>query len=392
MASMKVHAERVEQLQSHNPVDVYAALRTIKNAIIGSSNKKALYFRLHIIPHVSSLLAMDDTDVQIRIQATTIVSSLAHKGEDAAKQLLDGGVMEPLVSQVMPGTDVVLMEASERALNALLSYTDTKMSVEEHAYTLVSYLLGIISEAKDSAQVLKMRAHARIELAVLILGKLCVTETRQFTVANAGAIDLLVPLLSWGYPRLQIATLQALSALSYENMEICRALATVPHDGRPFPASVLELARHQDPEIRLQACVCISNLSRMRVSGGAARDIQSIAVPALVKLLRCPGVSSLQVVQALGYLCHEDAEIQIAAKNAGAIADVIHILADIESQEGADFVDHEHNIQVAKAGFLTLGTIVSAGEECRTKAVESQALAYLVRAMSHRDDGIKAAA
>ncbi|KAJ2772004.1 hypothetical protein IWQ57_001954, partial [Coemansia nantahalensis] len=392
MASLQLHAEYVQQLQSSNPVDVYAALRTIKNAIIGSSTKKALYFRLHIIPHVSSLLAMDDTDVQTRIQATTIVGSLAHKGEDAAKQLLDGGVMESLVNQIMPGTDAMLMEVSERALNALLSYTDTKMSVEEYAFSLVSCLLGIIAEAKDSTQLFEMRAHARIELAVLILGKLCVTESRQFAVANAGTIDLLVPLLTWGYPRLQIATLQTLSALSYENMEICRALATVPHDGQLFLAIVLKLARHQDPEIRLHACVCVSNLSRMRASGSATRDIQNIAVPALVKLLRCPGVSSLQVVQALGYLCHEDAEIQIAAKNAGVITDVIRILADIESQEGIDFVDHEHNILVAKAGFLTLGTIVSAGEECRAKAVESQALTYLARAMGHRDDGIKAAA
>ncbi|KAJ2773578.1 hypothetical protein IWQ56_000931, partial [Coemansia nantahalensis] len=121
MASLQLHAEYVQQLQSSNPVDVYAALRTIKNAIIGSSTKKALYFRLYIIPHVSSLLAMDDTDVQTRIQATTIVGSLAHKGEDAAKQLLDGGVMESLVNQIMPGTDAMLMEVSERALNALLS-------------------------------------------------------------------------------------------------------------------------------------------------------------------------------------------------------------------------------------------------------------------------------
>ncbi|KAJ1732774.1 hypothetical protein LPJ61_001892 [Coemansia biformis] len=392
MASLQPHAEYVQQLQSPNPVDVYMALRTIKNAIIGSSTKKSLYFRLHIIPHVSALLAMDDTDVQIRIQATTIVSSLAHKGEDAAKELLEGGVMVSLISQIMPGTDALLMEASERALNALLSYTGTKMSAEEHTYSLVPYLLSIVTKAKDSAQIFEMRTHARIELAVLILGKLCVTESRQFTVANAGAIELLVPLLLRGYPRLQIATLRTISALSYENMEICRALAAVPHDGRALPAILLELAQHQDPEIRLQACVCISNLSRMRASGGAARDIQSIAVPALAKLLRCPDVGVLQVVQALGYLCHEDAEMQIAAKNAGVIADIIHIIAETESRDGADFVDSEHNIQVAKAGFLALGTIVSAGEECRTKAVENQMLAYLVRAMDHRDDGIKAAA
>ncbi|KAJ2781322.1 hypothetical protein H4R18_002950 [Coemansia javaensis] len=393
MASLPPPAQYIQQLQSPNPVEVYGALRTIKNAIIGSNAKKALYFRLEIIPHVCALLAMDDTDVQIRIQATAIVSSLAHKDEATAKLLVEGGVMAPLISQIVPGTDAVLVEASERALNALLSYTATKMGAEEHTYALVPYLLSIVAKGKELAQVVEMRTHARIELAVLILGKLCVTESRQFTVANAGAIDLLVPLLVRGHPRLQMATLQTLAALSYENPEICRALATVSHDGRALAAIVLELARHQDAEIRLQACVCVSNLSRMRVAGAAAaRDIQNVAVPALVKLLRCAEVGELHVIQALGYLCHEDADIQIAAKNAGAIADLIQILTKIEGQEGDDFVDHAHSVRVTKAALLAMGTIVSAGEECRAKAVESQALAHLVRAMGHGDDGVKAAA
>ncbi|KAI9502168.1 hypothetical protein GGI25_003376 [Coemansia spiralis] len=382
----------VQQLQSPDPVVVYGALRMIKNAIIGSSAKKLLYFRLQIIPNVSSLLAMDDTDVQIRVQATTIISSLAHKGEEVAKQLLETGVMTPLINQIIPGTDFTLMEVSERALNALLSYTSTKMSIEEHASIIVPYLISIIAEAKDNSNVHEMHTHARIELAVLILGKLCATEARQYMIANTGIIDLLVPLLLCSYPRLQISTLQALSAMSYENMEISRALSLMQHNGRSFLNIVLDLARHRAPEIRLHASICLSNLSRMRVVNGSMKDIQMVAVPALVKLLKCSQASALEVVQALGYLCHEDAEIQVAAKNAGAIVELMSILTEIENQEDADFVDQAHNAQVEKATLLTLGTIVSAGEECRAKAVECQAFSHLVRAMNHPDNGIKSAA
>ncbi|KAJ2203828.1 hypothetical protein IW145_003831 [Coemansia sp. RSA 521] len=383
--------QQIQQLQSTNPVEVYSALRTIKNAIIGSNAKKTLYYQLQIIPHVSSLLALDDTDVQIRVQATTIVSSLAHKGEDVAQQLVDGGVMEALIGQVMPGTDAALMEASERALNALLGYKATRMGAEEHTHTMVPYLLSIITEAKESPRMFEMRMHARVELAVLILEKLCVTEARQFTVANTGAMDLLAPLLQRGYPRLQVATLRAFAALSYENMEISRALATVAHDGRMFPQLVAELARHSDADVRLHACLCLANLSRMRALGDA-RAVLTVAVPALAKLLRGSDVPRLQVIEALGYLCHEDAEIQMAAKNAGAVSDLVAILAEIESQDGADFVDHARNVQETRAVFLALGTIVSAGEECRMRAVESHAMAHLVRALGHSDDGVKAAA
>ncbi|KAJ1799570.1 hypothetical protein LPJ59_001733 [Coemansia sp. RSA 2399] len=392
MASAQRSTHFIQQLQSPDPVEVYSALRMIKNAIIGSSAKKSLYFQLQIIPNVSSLLAMDDTDVQIRVQATTIISSLAHRSEEIARQLLDSGVMTPLMNQIMPGTDPVLIEASERALNALLSYTSTKMGIEEHARTIIPYLMSIIAETKDSSNVYEMHAHARVELAVRILGKLCATEARQYMVANTGVIELLVPLLPCCYPKIQVAALQALSALSYENMEICRALSLVSHKGRSFSAMVLDLARHHDPEIRLHACLCLSNLSRMRVASGWIKDIQTVAVPALVKLLKNLQVSSFDAIQALGYLCHEDAEIQVAAKNAGAIVELMSILTEIENQEEEYFVDQAQNTRVAKAALLTLGTIVSTGEECRVKAVECQAFSHLVRAMKHKDNGIKAAA
>ncbi|KAJ2909601.1 hypothetical protein GGI21_001722 [Coemansia aciculifera] len=132
-------------------------------------------------------------------------------------------------------------------------------------------------------------------------------------------------------------------------------------------------------------------MSRMRI-GDLLKDIQTVVVPALVKLLKVSDFSTLQVVQSLGYLCHEDADIQSAAKNAGVISELIRILSVIEGQESADFVDQEHNMRMVKGVFLTLGTIVSTNEECRRKAVEDQALVYLVRAMGHPDDGVKTAA
>ncbi|KAJ2496685.1 hypothetical protein IWW47_003754, partial [Coemansia sp. RSA 2052] len=391
MASTQQHAHFVEQLQSPDPVEVYSALRTIKNAIIGSTTKKSLYFRLQIIPHVTFLLAMDDTDVQIRVQATAVISSLAHKGEEAARQLLDSGVVSSLIAQIAPGSDAVLMEASVRALNALLSYESIKLGVEKHVSLLVPYLLSIITEAKDASRVYEMRAHARVELAILVLGKLCMTEARQYTIANTGVIDMLASLLLCGYPRLQIAALKALSALSYENMEICGALFLVKLKHKTYMEAILDLARHQDPDISLNACMCVSNMSRMRI-GDLLKDIQTVVVPALVKLLKTPGVLALQVVQSLGYLCHEDADIQSATKNAGVISELIKILSVIEGQENADFVDQDYNMRMVKGVFLTLGTIVSTNEECRRKAVEDQALVYLVRAMGHKDNGVKAAA
>ncbi|KAJ1957121.1 hypothetical protein EC988_000997 [Linderina pennispora] len=392
MISTQQHRQYIQQLQSSNPVEVYSALRTIKNTIIGSSIKKTLYFQLQIIPSVTSLLALDDTDVQIQVQATAIISSLAHKGEGAAKQLLDSGVLTPLINQIAPGSDPVLMEISERALNALLAYTSTKMGAEEHTGTMIPYLLSIVTEGKSIMSVYDMHSHARVELAVLILGKLCVTEPRQYTIADMGAISLLVPLLCQVYPRLQVATLRTLSALSYENGEICTALTNTGHNGKPFATILLDLARSHDPEIRLTACLCLSNLSRMRVASAPLKEVQTVVVPALVKLMACENLDKIQVIRALGYLCHEEDEMQKAARDAGAIVDLIKLLADIESEQDGDFVDIEHNTKLTKAILLSLGTIVSTDDECRRKAVDCSILRHLVLAMGSKDSEIRAAA
>ncbi|KAJ1932832.1 hypothetical protein FBU59_006234, partial [Linderina macrospora] len=206
-----------------------------------------------------------------------------------------------------------------------------------------------------------------------------------------GAIGLLVPLLCQGYPRLQIATLQALSALSYENAEICSALTSTGYNGKPFATIVLDLARSHDPEIRLSACLCLSNLSRMHASGAPIKEVQTVVVPGLVKLMGSESLDKIQVIRALGYLCHEEVEMQKAAKDAGGIVDLIKLLADIESEQDGDFVDVERNAKLTEVILLSLGTIVSMEDECRRKAVDCSILRHLVQAMGHKDSDIRAA-
>ncbi|KAJ1847349.1 hypothetical protein LPJ73_004279, partial [Coemansia sp. RSA 2703] len=244
------HRGYVAQVGSSDPDEVYGALRRIKNSVIGSSTKKALYMRLDVVAAVGAVLTSEQTSVGSRIQATAIAGSLARSrtaGAAAASGLAARGVVAALVRQLQAGTDERLVEASERALYALLAHDETLAAGGGGSgggeAALVEQVLGIISGSGSGAQEAGPRAAVRLELAVLIVARLCVSEARQYMVANTGVLAALVQQLGRAaHVRLQAATLQALAALSYENGEICAALAEA--DG--VAAAAVRLARASD--------------------------------------------------------------------------------------------------------------------------------------------------
>ncbi|KAJ2161694.1 hypothetical protein GGF46_001287 [Coemansia sp. RSA 552] len=380
---------QVEQLRSGTPAEVYGALRAIKNAVIGSSAQKAVYIELALVPSVCALVAQDDTDAQSREQATAIIGSLAHRSAKAAVALAAGGAVDALVRQLAPAAGDNIHEASARALNALLAHDTVQADLpDSYIAEAAAHLVRIIRNTVTAKRMHEMRGHARIEQATLALARLCTTSARQFSVAEAGAIDELGALLASGLPRLQAAALQALAALAYENDEA--AIQVSAYDDEDM--GIRALVRHRDPLVRLQACVCLANLSRVR--GGARCGESGSAVPALVGLLEPgPDPPALEAVRALAYLCHEDADMQAAATNAGAAQALLRIQARIDDAATADdFADHDAHLHVTRAVFMALGTLVSAGEDSRAKAVTQGALPHVVRALGHSDAHVRAAA
>ncbi|KAJ2386781.1 hypothetical protein GGI05_004278, partial [Coemansia sp. RSA 2603] len=385
------HRGYVAQVGSSDPDEVYGALRRIKNSVIGSSTKKALYMRLDVVAAVGAVLTSEQTSVGSRIQATAIAGSLARSrtaGAAAASGLAARGVVAALVRQLQAGTDERLVEASERALYALLAHDETLAAGGGGGgeAALVEQVLGIISGSGSGAQEAGPRAAMRLELAVLIVARLCVSEARQYMVANTGVLAALVQQLGRAaHVRLQAATLQALAALSYENGEICAALAEA--DG--VAAAAVRLARASDAHVRLHACRVAANLSRMRALAGG--DVQTVVVPALVRLVRAPA-ADVEAVRALGYVCHEDADVQAAARAAGAIDALVGRLSAAWAAAQGEFGDAARFAREARAAFLALGTVVSTSEDSRRAAVDAGAFTHIVRALAHDDSGVRAAA
>ncbi|KAI7823654.1 hypothetical protein BX661DRAFT_54207 [Kickxella alabastrina] len=160
-----IHSSRVQLLASADADQVYQALRAIKNSVIGSSSKKALYLQLQVVPAVGAVLTSSVASAASRVQATAIVSSLVRSsgadGAAAASALAAGGVVAALVQQLgaldappqQPGLAGAspqqlgaLVETSERALNALLAHRLPALEADDAAlHALLAHLLALVA-------------------------------------------------------------------------------------------------------------------------------------------------------------------------------------------------------------------------------------------------------
>ncbi|KAJ1910751.1 hypothetical protein H4219_006133 [Mycoemilia scoparia] len=431
------HRNLSQKLTSTNPVEVHDTLCDIKNAIIGSNSKKKLYCQLDIIPKILSILATPDIDTQIRIQATNIISSLSHcKQLEVARTLVQYGVIDTLVSFIAPGSDTVLMTSALRALKALFVFKG--IQVYESISSLVPYLLSIISNinllcaettttaaathsaATDNITTAVTKGGGRqgssssgseswglrIELAALVLAKVCNSEARQVAIINLGAVNSLVGLISVkdressNYLKLRIAGCKALSSLAYENAEIAQNLMIYSVNGGGGAASnvplldvLLELIKSTNEELRLNAARCLTNICHMVDSQDIQEKISLAVIPALIKLIKYTDVDINQVVQIFGYICHDREPIQMIAVNNGgleALNQYLRKLDEIESS-GDVFINSDTIAEKIKNILLTTGTITSSHEECRRKAESLGMASMFINKLEHKDPRIRTA-
>ncbi|KAJ1674705.1 hypothetical protein EV182_002736 [Spiromyces aspiralis] len=387
----------LSHLDSSNPQLILSALAAIRNDIIGSSSKKHIYHQLGIIPRVLSLMSSSNDFGEIRILAASVVASLAHSKQiDIAASLVESGAIDEFVLYIAPGSDDQIMVTALRALNALFSLKDIQYdSTDLFLGTMVQYLLGILSKVCDEMYVRSLSWRTRMELAALILAKICNTEARQMTVASMGAIPILVNLSRCDYVKLQVAGTRALGSLAYENGELSHKLLHFNEGGASLSERLLELVRSTDPAVRLSACVCLANICHMTDLSECFKRVTVAVVPALIKLIKYSDVDINMSVQTLGYICYDHEAMQLAAINNGALEALNKYIHKLDTEELEDeddgFVDHDALSEKSKHILLTIGTITSSHEECRNRAASLGMIPTFIKKLSHRNPSIRMA-
>ncbi|KAK3820329.1 MAG: armadillo-type protein [Benniella sp.] len=388
------HEAAVSQLgSSYPPAERIESLRFIKNNIIGNKTKKDLYIRLGVISRLRDIITVrDEKDPQLKTQAVIVLGSFAFGNESNILELVNSGVMGPVLNCLNPSGDPKLIEAAARTLNAI--FTSPKVSRQElfvgnHLNVMVQ-LLDVYSTSCYMGREAVLLHTA--ELVASIFAKCCEAPEHQIQIAESGAIPLLMRLLASGVSKSQEAALGALAALVKDNHVLAEHIAQTRMEKGERPAPyILQLVRDKSPTMRLAAITCLAYMDRVNVIREHSHDIQSIVLPKLVKMLQLTGVVQETAPKVLAHLIWESESMQVEVCKLDAIPKLASIISQVDEEDNVYGIVGRKD-KLKKNSLLALAAISQMKEDCREKVIEAKVLPHIVRAMSHPSVGVRAAA
>ncbi|CAG8494011.1 15221_t:CDS:10 [Acaulospora morrowiae] len=389
------HAQALVELDSPDPVIRVKALRFIKNNIIGNKTKKDLYISLDVIPKLVSFFKNKETiDPQVQIQAAIVLGSFAYGGESNVTELIKHDAVKPLLGCISIKNDPRLIEAAARALKAIYKCpTADKNDIfqDTHLRDLITLLNPDSLNPKTDRE--KIATIHTSELAATIIARCCETNEQQIQIANAGAFPALVKLLVCGFSKAQEAALDALAYLCRENAEYGKAIVETKSEANDSPVKImLNLIRDKSPTMQLVSAKCLTHLSRANAIMEYSNDIILIVLPTLVKLLDEKGPVREEAPQVLAYLICDNEELQKAACDSGAVLKLADFVTHVGDQDNSYYDPLGDSDKLKENALMALAAISSLTEDGRKLVVDAKIVPHIVKAMSHRSYGVRAAA
>ncbi|KAF2146012.1 uncharacterized protein K452DRAFT_294623 [Aplosporella prunicola CBS 121167] len=211
----------LDELRNPTSADAQvAALKQLKNFIVGHDQRKELAVRRGIVAHLARVLqanvkasgkrrqrqsnggaaaaqnAEQAQEDDMRLQATFIVESLAHGGAPFVTPILAGGLLQPLLGALSPAeAPPKLLTATLRTLIALSSATSTdpfpnstsaRIARELYYKPEGDSLLEIIAQRSNSWITLE-----QVGLAASLISKTCREESHKSFLVKSGVLDSL---------------------------------------------------------------------------------------------------------------------------------------------------------------------------------------------------------
>lgn len=209
-----------------SPASQVAALRALKNEIIGHEQKKEMWIGLGVVPPIARVLnthkgsgkrrhreapaglrypdrrAGRTDEEEARLQAIIIVGSLAYGGPAYVSPLYAGLVLPPLLFILSPAessSHVVL--AALRALNTVADSLALERPNPDSADDSLPGLLYVEQHVESLAQIIAQSSSSlivqqQISLAAALISKTCREEEHRKGLAKAGVLEALATRLA----------------------------------------------------------------------------------------------------------------------------------------------------------------------------------------------------
>lgn len=399
-------------LQALNGVNRLESIRTIKNQIIGSLSKKALFVSLGIIPLLVSIVA-NETDEEICAQTITVLGSFARGSQNESQAIVNEGCISILIEK-LSHSNPKIVSVCVATLKTICQAIETVPKEITKNHTTINILISLLN-----------RSNLDSESAAFLLGK-CGEELALLdsSIVKSSTIGLFA-LLNQNQ-KAQEAALEAISSLTYENPTICSEFSTLyVKPNITLIKFLVGLLKDKKPKIRLLACSILCNFKKDTTNKSTEfAAALKLLLPTLVKLLADSSVEiRIAAPLVLARVIENNEALQ---KSISTETDAISKLADFFKEDpnagsmsnggssssssvtsmgsngtGTDAVSFFYKIslqdkinqaKLKESALLALAAICSKREENRKQVVDAQLVPKLVLSLEHSEVNVRAAA
>lgn len=364
--------ELVGSLAATDSTSRLAALKSIKNSVIGNKRQKLSYVKLGAVQMLLHILSTEH-DPTLLVQAIQALGSFA-TSLDGVQSIIENSGADILLKS-LHNADPRVTHASLRALK--LFFTHSNQSVNK-IFDIPNSLEHIISMLSSSETRLA-------ESSATILARCGASPTFRNRIIAAGAIPPLLLLLRSSHMAKQSASLDALSAITSPPCTQKAASIAFEQDS-DIVALLLHFMKHSShPQTKFAASIALGHLiPYIPQNSTPSKEAAEHAVHAvLVKLLGEPTVGA-DATKALISMVKTNSSMQRVIVD----ADAIPRLADLLKPVSCTLVTPAQRADALNM----LGILSSSVEEFRRHVAECDTLQAIVAGLTDADPGVQAAA
>ncbi|EMR11215.1 hypothetical protein PNEG_00804 [Pneumocystis murina B123] len=384
------------------------ALRTLKNQIIGYSERKKYFIEHQILSILIHILSSPETLEESQIQAIFILTSLAQVGYSFTSRICQAGTLHHLFMIFITKTSSpILITASLKALATILASASIAVTIPEPA---IHHFVKIL--AKCCNQSSTPSEYFQASLVASIISACGKVPSQQNQLAQSGILDILIEIVSLFQDRsnqkpqqhfyrtkLLDAVLHALSSLTHNHDAHASQVAASyrsstsnnPNDVYPMITNLLKLAKDPCISIQLGASGCLANMYRSgAIPKKYSTDLELIVIPILIRLLDESYKVKEHSLLILAYLVTDSDEMQGAACDADVIRKLANILHHVNNNPSPEM--DNTNDKIIEAVLLAIAALTLFKDDYRKQVINAKIVPHIVSALSHQSAEVRVAA
>nr|CAD7397304.1 unnamed protein product [Timema poppensis] len=330
----------IDELYSPEPDKCMEAIVCLKNSVIGSNRQKGSVITQGVVPRLLQLLGDASFPVQIKVEATITLGSLAKGTEDHVKSLVGLGVVPVLINGLV-SEEAKLVESSLCCLRTIFEYPCAPVDLIYRDDHLPLHLLNLVphSVSNQVSVTTILKAAFLSSFICIYCITLYITKQYQYLSINVGC--------SFG-------------GKSVPDLLVCL------------------MARDKPSEMQMAAAKCVTYMHRAGALSAEDPKILFKTLPCLVRLCKKdrPWEERVSAAETLAYLTEVDTELQRLASISNHLVPTLAEFLRYQPDTPPD--PSQKQIKIAQdlmqAAFKAFASLGANDEDIRKKIIDTDNL------------------